>query len=98
MTSKDNTLTIRLNKHPHLRQRVEALLDVVENTSGDCIKADDAEQYVIDELRKMGNETLSSWAKNGVISAIKKQYQETPKAHRKGKKTSAGTAPLEKSR
>jgi len=98
MTSKENTLTTRLNKHPHLRQRVEALLDVVENTSGDCIKADDAEQYVIDELRKMGNEALSSWAENGVISAVEKQYQETPKMHRKGKKTSVGTVPLEKSR
>jgi hypothetical protein len=97
MTSKNNTLTTRLNKHPHLRQRVEALLDVVENTSGDCTRADDAEQYVIDELRKMGNQALSSWAEHGVISAVEKQYQETPKAHRKGKKTSAGTAPLEKS-
>jgi len=46
---------------------------------------------------KMGNQALSSWAENGVISAVEKQYQETPKAHRKGKKTSAGTAPLEKS-
>jgi len=98
MTSKDNTLTTRLNKHPNFRQRVEALLDVVENTSGDCIKADDAEQYVIDELRKMGNEALSSWAKNEVISSIEKQYQETPKMHRKGKKRSVGTVPLEKSR
>ena len=97
MTSKNTTLITRLNKHPHLRQRVEALLDVVENTSGDCTKADDAEQYVIDELRKMGNQALSSWAENGVISAVEKQYQETPKAHRKGKKTSAGTVPSEKS-
>ena len=98
MTSKDNTLTTRLNKHPQLRQRVEALLDVVENTSGDCTTADDAEQYMIDELRKMGNEALSRWAENGVVSSVDKQYQETPKMHCKGEKTSAGTAPLEKSR
>lgn len=98
MTSIDNTLIDRLNKHPQLRQRMEALLDVVENTSDDCTKADDAEQYVIDELRKMGNEALSSWAENSVISAVEKQYQETPKAHRKGKKRSAGTVPLEKYR
>lgn len=98
MTSIDNTLIARLNKHPQLRQRMEALLDVVENTSGDCTKADDAEQYVIDELRKMGNQALSSWAENSVISAVEKQYQETLKIHRKGKKISAGTVPLEKSR
>ena len=98
MTSKNNTLITRLNKHPQLQQRVEALLDVVENTSGDCTKADDAEQYVIDELRKMGNQALASWAENGVIAAVEKQCQKTPKAYRKGKKTSAGTVPLEKYR
>ena len=98
MTIKDNTLIARLNKHPHLRQRMEALLDVGENTSGDCTKADDAEQYVIDELRKMGNQALSSWAENGVLLSTERQCKETPTVHRKGKKTSAGTARLEKSR
>ena len=60
MEKNENTRIVKigimstlLNKHPHLRQRVEALLGVVESTSGDCTKADDAEQYVIDGLRKM---------------------------------------------
>ena len=42
---------------------MEALLNVVENAAGNCTKADDAEQYVIDELRKMGNDALPCWTK-----------------------------------
>ena len=45
---------------------MEALLNVVENTAGDCTKADDAEQHVADELKKMGNDVLYCWAEKAV--------------------------------
>ena len=44
--SNNKSFIARLNQHPKLRERVESLLNVVENTTGDCIKADDAEQHV----------------------------------------------------
>lgn len=46
----------RLHHHPQLRERMETLLNVVENVAGDCTKADAAEQAVIEEVRKRGNE------------------------------------------
>nr|CBX27836.1 hypothetical protein N47_C18940 [uncultured Desulfobacterium sp.]CBX28240.1 hypothetical protein N47_G35640 [uncultured Desulfobacterium sp.] len=52
----------RLNKHPHLKNRIEQILKIVENTEGDLKKADEAEKRVIEELRKMGNEVLHDWA------------------------------------
>ena len=58
----DQIFLSRLNQHPQLRERVETLLNVVENTAGNCTTADDAEQYVIEELRKMGNDALHCWA------------------------------------
>jgi hypothetical protein len=54
----------RLNKHPHLKNRIEQLLKIVENAEGDLKKADEAEKRVIEELRKMGNEVLHDWAAN----------------------------------
>ena len=48
----------RLNQHPHLRERMETLLNVVENVAGDCTKAEAAEQSVIEELHKLGNAVL----------------------------------------
>ena len=49
---------------------MEALLNVVENAAGNCTKADDAEQHVIDELRKMGNDALHCWADTAVDKAV----------------------------
>jgi hypothetical protein len=57
-TNKDELFLTRLNHRPHLRERMEMLLNVVENVAGDCTKADAAEQAVIEEVRQMGNAAL----------------------------------------
>ncbi len=63
---RNETLLERLDRHPVLRNRVESLLRVVEDTEGDGEKADAAEQRVIEELRQMGHEALTAWAERGV--------------------------------
>lgn len=60
----DDNLEKRLNKHPHLKNRIEQLIKIVEDADGDLKKADEAEKRVIEELRKMGNEVLHDWAAN----------------------------------
>lgn len=35
-SDRDQVLCERLNRHPHLRARVESLLEVVENAAGVC--------------------------------------------------------------
>jgi hypothetical protein len=77
---------------------MEAVLNVVENAAGNCTKADDAEQYVIDELRKMGNDALHCWADTAVDKAVEQTREQQPELHGNGKKKSAGTRPLEKYR
>ena len=86
LTELDQDLLQNLNRHPLLRARVESLLNVVENTAGDLEKADDAERRVIDELRQMGNEALTSWAERGVAkSSI--EIKANPNLRPAGKKT-----------
>jgi hypothetical protein len=63
---RDQVLLERLNRHPHLRARMESLLAVVEDAAGDCQKADAAERRVIEELRQMGSDALTAWAERGV--------------------------------
>lgn len=75
----------RLERHPEVRARVLRLLDVLENTSGDIRRADEAERRAIDELRAMGQEVLQGWgvrlaqkegemleASGGVVRQVKK--------------------------
>ena len=64
MTDHKKSIEKQLDKHPRLKKRIEQLLEVMENVNGDFQKANDAEQKVIEELRKMGNEVLHDWASN----------------------------------
>ena len=93
----DDKLVDQLNRHPHLKNRIESLLQVVENTAGDVTLADAAERRVIEEIRQMGQEALEAWAIRQVEQTAG-VFGETPGIWRNGQKKSAGTAPLATSR
>ncbi len=77
--------------------RIEALLNVVENTAGDIEKADLAEQRVIEEVRHIGQQALSSWAEGQHQKQVKLLRSYDPQARKHLKKNSTGTAALESS-
>ena len=62
MDDRKRSLEERLNAHPHLRERFYQILSIAEDSEGKIEKADDAEQLVIDELRRLGQEVLQDWA------------------------------------
>ena len=86
-----SSLEDRLRQHPELRAKIEAILAVVENTQGDVKTANEAEQFVVEEIQKLGQAALQSWADQ----THQKQEQEFktihPQSHRSGKKNSTGT-------
>ena len=84
----------RLKKHPHLLARFQSLLDVVDNSSGDVVKAAEAEQRVVEELRQMGQEALQAWAERK-HSRIEAESDSRSDLTRKEKKTSSGRLDLE---
>jgi len=86
----------RLKQHPKLLDRMEALLNVVENVKGDSTKEDDAEQ--IEALRKMGNHELHCWADTAANKTAEQIWEQQPELHGNGKKKSAGTRPSAKYR
>ncbi len=83
--SAARTLEERLREYPELRARFEEMLAIVENADGDIVKADEAEEQVIQELRQLGQSALQGWAErkqrrvqrecegqNGVARKVKK--------------------------
>ncbi len=85
----------RLERHPELKERMERLLDVVENASGDVKLADEAERRAIEELRLMGQQIMQGW---GQRLADKEAHELEGKGGvvRQSKKNSIGTARSEK--
>ena len=80
----------RLNAHPELRAKFEVLLSVVENAQGDLIRADAAEQRVIEEIRQLGQVALQEWATRQEQQQSEAFRQQNPTANRGGKKNFIG--------
>ncbi len=66
----------RMKSIPGLRERVESIMNVVENTSGSFERADDAEKQTIIETRKLGNEILCGWGKKQAEQKAKEFLSE----------------------
>ncbi len=81
----------RLQRHPELKAKIEALLSVVENAEGDVEKANAAEQRMIEEIQQLGQAALQSWANRQNQQQTEQFTQAHPQAQRTRKKNSTGT-------
>ena len=62
LAEPDISFVQRISRYPSLKNRIELLMNILEDCAGDCQKANEAEMRVIEELREMGNEALHCWA------------------------------------
>lgn len=88
----------RLNRHPELKAKIESLLSVVENAEGDWVKANEAEQRVIEEIQQLGQAALQGWASRQNQAQNEQFMQRHPQAQRTRKKSSTGTVASEPSK
>ena len=55
-------LTEKLRRHPHLMERFEAIMELTQSESGPIRKADEVEELLVQEMRKLGNRAMQEWA------------------------------------
>lgn len=91
------SLDQRLEKNPELRERVHRLLDVIDAAAGDCVTAAQAEGRVVEEIRKMGLETLTAWGERADAEAQQRVRTKHSEAVRDSKKNSTGIRSSERS-
>lgn len=89
----DEEILRGLREHPQIRSRIAALLAVVNDAAGDLKRADDAEDRLIEEIRGLGQEAMQTWAQ-GQVQQTEQDVRHSGRAHREGKKNSAGTPRL----
>lgn len=94
MATPSLSLAERLSSYPQLRERIEALLAIVEDPTAEVTRADEAERQVIAEVRRLGNEALCSWAAQHEAA---QRATVQPGTARAGKKNSTGIRRLGKS-
>ena len=83
---RDEELLEALNRHPSLKQRIEQIMAVVEDAGGDVSRADAAERRVIEELQRLGQDSLQAWARRQVEQTTRATL-DSGEARRAGKKT-----------
>jgi hypothetical protein len=96
LAKSDITLEQRLSQYPSLKNRIELLINIIEDSAGDCQKADEAEMRVIEELRRMGSEALHCWSEHRIEQTTKDFDKAHSTAIKSGKKNSGGTPPSER--
>ena len=96
ISNEDIQLLNKINSHPSIRKRVEEILNIAENASGELVTVRQAEEKAIEEIRKLGQEILKEWTENQHNKAVDKAKLEHPKAKEHLKKNFIGNQHLEK--
>lgn len=89
-------LVERIQAYPGLEERIEAILDIMENKSGEFTTADQAEGKAIEEVQKLGQELLKGWALSQQDKSIDTAKKTHPNVKKHGKKNFTGKQHLEK--
>ena len=80
------TLEERLGDRPELLARMHGIVDLLEGTVADGSDADEAEDRVVEEMRRLGQEVLGRWAREAAEEVQAQVPKEHPGAVRHGKK------------
>ena len=65
----------RLREHPELMERFQHILEISATSDGTVKKADEIEALLIEELRRLGNVTMESWA-SGAEGTLSEQLKQ----------------------
>lgn len=85
LSGQEQQLIQRLREHPELRERFQRVLEICADPEGPIQRADEVEALLIEELRRLGNTALSSWA-GRVESRLAEQLQQSEASVRARKK------------
>jgi hypothetical protein len=76
LTQEENRLIEQLRRHPEIRERVASILAIAGNEEGPLKTADEVEQLLMEEMRRLGNVTMRQWgsqAEERVSTELKSQ-------------------------
>lgn len=83
---KRRRLEERLQQRPELLERLHEMVDRLEQTVGDGSDAHEAEDRVVEELRKVGRTVLEQWAREANETIQRQVPDKHAGAQKHGKK------------
>jgi uncharacterized protein with PhoU and TrkA domain len=62
LSQSERNLIRRLRKQPKMMERVERILEIANSSEGPLKTADEIEELLLEEMRRLGNDTMTEWA------------------------------------
>lgn len=62
LSQSELNLIRRLRKQPKMMERVQRILDISNSSEGPLKTADEIEELLLEEMRRLGNDTMTEWA------------------------------------
>jgi len=93
-TQSESELIKQLREHPEIRIRVQSILEIASNAEGPLKTADEVEELVVAEMRRLGNVTLSQWAIQAEERVSNELRSHDPTVRSRKKRRSSGGASL----
>lgn len=95
MTEQQKAIVAILSKHPALEKRIAEMIEIVDVKPGEYKTADEAEEFVIREVKQLGQELVQEWA-TGQQDTVAAEVIRHEGAIKHEKKTSLGIQLSEK--
>jgi hypothetical protein len=62
LSQAEARLLEQLREHPEMMERVQSILDLTRSAEGPLKTADEVEELLVQELRRLGNTSMNQWA------------------------------------
>ena len=62
LTTEEARLIEGLRRRPDMMERMQSILEIARNENGPLKTADEVEELLIEEMRRLGHSTMSQWA------------------------------------
>ena len=86
LSAEELQLIERLREHPELRERFRTILEITASGGGPLKRADEVEALLIEQMRRLGNATMESWASRAERTLAEQLKHNDPSAGVRKKK------------
>ena len=86
LRTEELQLIEQLREQPELMERFKSILEITSSTEGPLKRADEVEGLLIEEMRRLGNTSMGSWAARAERSLTEQLKQKDSSANVRKKK------------
>lgn len=78
LSPQEAKLIEQLRAHPELLERFESILEIACNEEGPLKTADEVEELLVQEMRRLGSSTMHQWANQAEERVSTELHQKDP--------------------